>query len=195
MKPKDVIWLKAPRPGKGPPSPGHVDIDLLRRQANALAARGMTTAAMEYLDEKGPKINIDKWGRPLPLCRVDQDRLNRLFAIMAAPFERGWALVVSGQLSPAEVDAIQYVAPEVWVVMRDRIVHDMIEAGPPFPSWVVAQLDVFFGESTATVFETAQGDVAAQELGQSSGGGRLPLPGPHGTPADRRELAVREERR
>lgn len=181
------MWLKQRNPPKSPPEPRHANVALIRAALAQLEARGQLTGAGAYLSQMAPVQEQDKWGQPLPLSPSDQDALDRVFAVLSEPYARGKALVTSGLLSPDEVDALIDVFPDVWQRLCKETFDDMARTPPPYPSWVEGTLDVLFGIPAEQVF--TQGPPPAPE---PKGQGLDAKPATSGTPADRREPAVRE---
>lgn len=183
------MWLKQRTPPKSPPMPGHVNAAHLRAVAAQLEARGALTPAVSYLAEKAPVLETDKWGQDLPLSPADQDRLDRIFAVVAEPLARGRALLVSGLLAPDEVDALMAVHPDVWQALTQQAFGEMARTPPPYPGWAEATLSVLFGIPADQVFTQGAPPAPKPRDSKIDGG-----PATSGTPADRRESAVREQR-
>jgi hypothetical protein len=165
---------------------GHVDYEELAAHVERNRAMGIETPAMAYLWAKAPRQELDQWGEPLPLSPMQQDQLDRIFAVLAGPLERGTALLHSGQLIDDEVDAIMTVYPDVYLIMLERAQDDMFKNPPPYPAWAEAQLGVLFRKPASTVYAAPE-----KPIGEPSGG---TLKAPEGTQADRRELSLREGR-
>lgn len=182
------MWLKQRNPPKSPPEPGRANVALIRASLAQLEARGELTGPGAYLAEMAPVVEVDKWGQPLPLSPSDQDALDRVFAVISAPYERGKALLTSGLLGPDEVDALMKVYPDVWERLVNETALDMARTPPPYPAWVEATLGVLFGIPAEQVF-TEGPPKAPEPKGQGLDG----KPATSGTPADRREPAVREQ--
>lgn len=184
MKP----WLKRPTPEKGPPAPPSVNIEVLWAKLEESRRRGTATPAEAYLAIKAPPIQSDEWGQPLPLCAMDQDYIDRVFAILMNPMGRGEALLHSGRLCPDEVEPIAVVYFEVWQVLVERATQDMFDSGgPPFPAWAETQLGVLFQKPASAVYNPSP----ANEPTAGTPPHKKVKP-PEATQADRRELAVRE---
>lgn len=180
-----------------PPSPpginGHVDAEALSTALSHAEAGGATTPIGDYLRGAIPPLEVDDWGQPLPLSSDEQDFVDRIFAILAAPADRGRALLTSGALAPDEVDAIQAVYPRVWMDLAQQAWREMIETPLPYPGWVEDVLGVLFGVEATTIYTS--GPPAAppkQQAGEQSLTGG---PDGAGTSADRRDTAVREAKR
>lgn len=180
-------WLKRPHPGKGPPAPASVNIETLWAKLEASRARGTQTPAETYLSIKAPALEFDAWGEPLPLSAMAQDYLDRVFAVLLSPFERGEALLHSGRLCPDEVEPISVVFPEVWATLVERATDDLFEAGgPPLPAWAETSLGILFQKPASAVYNPKPQDGASAGTAPT---GKVKPPEP--TQADRRELAVR----
>lgn len=154
-----------------------------------LEAQGIVTPALTYLRETGPQLETDKWGQPLPLSAADQDRLDRIFAVLADPMTRGRALIVSGLLAPDEVDALITVHPDVWTALSAQAFEEMGTTPPPYRAWAEATLNVLFLQDAAQVFTSGAPPALPKQAGNVSVG-----PDSLGTPADRRETSVREQK-
>ena len=180
-----MTWLKQPSPPKGPPSPPRIDVRALAINIATVDASGEDLPpSADYLRDFGPRTAYDKWGQPLPLSSMEQDRLDRITAVLIEPMVRGTALLHSGQLIPSEVAAIKTVHPEVWADMVEAAVLDMGKARPPFSAWAEAVLSVLFEKPASDMY----GPPESEEAVKARGGAVAKQPG---TPADRRELAVR----
>lgn len=180
-------WLRKETPPSGPPMPGMVDAQVFTDALSRVRSIGVSTPADEYVFSKIPVQELDQWGNPLPLAPLAQDTLNRIFAIIAAPQVRGTALLHSGQLIDDEVDAIEAVFPDIYVMMVERAKNDMLTYEPPYPAWVEAQLGILFRKPAATVYRP-EGETKPPEPRIGN------LKRPDATQADRRELSVREGR-
>lgn len=184
-----TAWLKQASPPDGPPSPPRIDVRAMAINIAQVdgSGEGLPPAA-EFLRDFGPRPAYDRWGQPLPLSSQEQDRLDRMVAVLVSPDARGTALLHSGQLVPSEVAAIKTVHPEVWADMIEKAVKDMGKAGPPFAPWAESTLSVLFEKPASEIYGQTE-----EEPHPSQGGSP-----PHeqrfkGTPADRRELAIREQ--
>lgn len=181
-----TLWLKKETPQAGPPRAGHVDYDELVKKIEEQRRLGIAGPVAEYMDKVRPPQQFDQWGEPLPLSALDQDRLDRTFAILAGPMERGTALLHSGQLIDDEVDAIEAVYPGIYVLIVERAKNDMFATDPPYPAWAEAQLGILFRKPASSVYSPKP----AEEMPTY----RAAPKSPEGTQADRRELSVREGR-
>lgn len=177
-------WLKKPHPGKGPPMPASVNLETLMAKIEEARRFGIQTPAQSYLAIKAPAQPMDEWGQPLPISSMDQDFLDRVFAVLADPMGRGRALLHSGRLCPDEVEPIAVVYPEIYEVMLELAQADMLDHPPPYPAWAQATLGVLFQKPASAVY-TSEGEQPTGSLPQGQ------IKTPEGTPADRRELAVR----
>ena len=186
-------WLKKRSPPAGPPAPGHVDHADLLDQLHEKQRLGIATPAMLFLQEKAPPEARDKWGQPLPLSAYDQERLDQMVAIMAAPYERGQALLHAGMITPGEVDALIRVYPEIYAILEQEAVDDMMAHPPPYPAWSETTLGVLFGVAAAKVYGGGTPELPKQESlqGAPRKGTEAEVPS---TPSERREVAVREMR-
>ncbi|HET7037167.1 MAG TPA: hypothetical protein VFI42_15890, partial [Thermomicrobiaceae bacterium] len=129
-----------------------------------------------------PTEQFDRWLQPLPLSIVQQDRLDRMVAVLEQPLERGRALLVSGTLDTLERDALKEGRPEAYDAIYAQAVREMATAGPPLPAWADGVLGILFGRDAAHVFaeETTDAD------GKPKGGqftGKPPVP----TPAEQQD--------
>lgn len=183
-----MSWLKLAKPPAGPPEPAHVDHEALMTALGEARSKGVWGPAEQYLWDAAPSIqdNLDAWGEPVPLDELEQSDLDRLVAILAAPYPRGRALLHAGQLAPDEVDALVAVFPDIYAVLVTEATNDMLDAPPPYPDWSEEVLGVLFQQPPAEVYTGAQkeGDVMK---GQPKGKIDTELP----TQAERRDVAVR----
>jgi hypothetical protein len=179
-------WLKKATPQAGPPMPGHIDYETLTKQIEEKMRLGLMTPAAEYLWMKAPRAALDQWGDELPLSAMQQDQLDRMFAILAGPMERGTALLHSGQLIDDEVDAIEAVFPGVYVLLVEAAKDDLFKSGPPLPAWAEAQLGILFRKPASAVYSPTPTEKPPSFNAAPKS--------PEGTQADRRELSVREGR-
>lgn len=168
--------------------PPSVNIEILEAKIEEARRMGIQTPAQTYLQVKKPVQALDEWGQPLPLSPMEQDYLDRLFAVLARPMERGRALLHSGRLCPDEVEPLVTVFFEIWHTLVEDATRDMFTAGgPPFPAWAEATLGVLFQKPASAMYNpTPEKTMGSQPRGQ--------VKPPEGTQADRRELAVREQR-
>lgn len=168
--------------------PASVNVEVLWAKLEESRRRGTMSPAETYLALKSPPIQLDDWGEPLPLTAMDQDYLDRVFAILKDPHGRGTALLHSGRLCPDEVEPIAVVYFEIWETMVDRARDDMFSSGgPPFPAWAETSLSVLFQKPASAVYNPKPADEPT--AGNAPHGKVKP---PEATQADRRELAVRE---
>ena len=186
-------WLKKRSPPAGPPAPGHVDHADLLDQIHEKEQLKIATPALLFLKAQAPPQTVDKWGQPYPLSTFDQERLDQLVAIIAAPYERGRALVRAGMITPSEVDALAQVYPDVLGVLENEVVQDMLDHPPPYPSWSEATIGVLFGVPAAAVYGQGTPKVPERQSlqGTANKGTEAEVPS---TPSERREVAVREMR-
>ena len=166
--------------------PASVNVEVMWAKIEEARARGIQTPAQTYLALKAPPIELDDWGQPLPLSSMQQDYLDRVFAILVNPFERGEALLHSGRLCPDEVEPIAVVYFEIWETLVDRAMNDMFSSGgPPFPAWAETSLGILFQKPASSIYNPKPDEPTAG----SPPHGKVKPPEP--TQADRRELAVR----
>lgn len=166
-------------------------------EAEAAVAAGQAPRPVAlYIRAHAPKLQLDKWGEPLPLSAVDQDRLDRMFAVIASPYDRSLALMKSGLLAPDEVDAVQAVHPEIYSLLVDVAKRQMLEADPPYPVWAESMLSTLFGQPAAKVYggaaEIHPGD--GPKPAAKGGGAPAGIPAGAATAADRRDADVRQQR-
>lgn len=184
-----TTWLKRPQPDPkvAPAAPASVDIEKMWGIIEGKRALGIQTPAQAYLALKAPAQPLDQWGMPLPLSSMDQDKLDRIFAMLADPHGRTVALLHSGRLCPDEVEPVATVFPEVWETICQRTQDEMIANPPPYPAWSEATIGVLFQKPAASVYNP----VPEKPMGSPP---HSPVKAPEATQADRRELAVREKR-
>lgn len=188
-----MSWLKE-KPAPAPPEPGHVDLE---RMMQVLQAEpDPPTLAKQYLMTKAPKAQLDKWGAPLPLSAVDQDRLDRVFAVIAAPYDRTRALLRAGMLAPDEVDAVSFAFPEIYGELEREALKDLVTTEPPYAGWAETVLGVLFEKPPAEVIASGLGgpqqqgpDKPPKGAPKSPGNMAAGMP----TPADRRDQEVRAQ--
>lgn len=182
-------WLKADAPAKGPAAPRHIDVATLYRHVADLERIGPLPPQLRTLKKAAPTVVTDRWGMPLPLTDPQQARLDRIGAILADPWMRPMALLRAGQLGPDEVQALQDGRPDELLALAADVEREMVMAGPPLAQWVESQLAILFQKPSNLILAGGPSeDEAAQGKGKRPGRGGE---GPHGTPSDRRELAVR----
>lgn len=153
--------------------------------ADDMQARGIDSREMAFLRANAPRQSIDKWGKPLPLSAVDQDRLDRTFAIMASPLDRGRVLLESGQLTPGEVQALKATNPDVLSALQQQAAYEMANHGPPYAAWAEAVLGYLFQKPAAQFVSDKQPDTS------KGGNQNTESPGAPPTPVDRLEKGVR----
>ena len=188
-----MSWCKRQQPGKPPAPPRHMDVVELHRlvqEAQSFAPPGTPVPPeMQTLLDAAPPLRLDRWGMPLPLDLPAQYRLDRVAAILADPINRGRSLIRSGQIGPDETAAMLAGRPADYMVLKREVLRDVIVAGPPLPQWVEATLAIFFQRPASQLLAMPQ-----PEAPPKPSGGPGPREVPFGTPAERREQAVREER-
>lgn len=169
-----------------------MDIEEVMGMAYELEAARKKVPQFEFLRQIGPKLQVDKWGTPFPLSATEQDRFDRLCAVIAAPAERGRALLHAGMLVPDEVMAIAFTSPIVYAGLVEEARADMIRGKPPFPSWAEASLTTLFGRPAAKVYgnqERVKMD-SSGKISETKAPEAQELP----TQAERRDMSVREKR-
>jgi hypothetical protein len=185
-----VSWLQEPA-APAPPEPGHVNVEWLMQM---LQSKETPTLADQYLMTKAPRAQLDKWGDPLPLSPPDQDRLDRVFAVIASPYDRTRALLRAGMLAPDEVDAVVASFPEIYGELEREAIKDMVTTAPPYQVWAEIALGVLFQKPAADV---ANPQAAAPPGGKGDGKpGKAAAAMASGmaTQADRRDVEVREQK-
>jgi len=176
-----VTWLKAEKPGPAPAIPAHVDaVDLAGMLADAHASGRELTPVEAFLDASAPVPALDRWGMPLPLSATDQERLDRISAVLWNPLRRGRQLLTSGSLDTTEASALRNGTPDAYEQLRYQAEQEMLEAGPPLPRWSDGVLGILFGKEPAVVYQDASKDKPAPQ-----GGSNYPGKPPSPTPADR----------
>lgn len=178
-----MSWLNK-EPATAPPEPADVDV----ADVMADAEKNNDSAALQYFRAHAPHVPVDMWGLPLPLSRVDQDRANRLWALLASPLHRGRALIRSGVILRDEAALIHEVYPDLWLMLSDELDAAMVSGRPPFPVWAEALIGTWYGLPPKVAFAQAQGGKAPRGGSKTATAGHGAMP----TPADRRELALRE---
>lgn len=162
-------------------------------------AKGLGTPATAYLRLMCPTIKLDKWGMPLPLSDVDQDRVDRLFAVLRDPLTRTKVLLHCGMLIAEEVDAVRVAYPEVFTALVESTLSDMMNSAPPYREWAETVVGVLFGMPPAELLQNAEPTIenaaAAQAAPKPSRSSVNRQPGREGTAADRRDIGVRAEQR
>jgi hypothetical protein len=166
--------------------PPKVNHEKLMESLGRVQAMGTETPAEKWLWLNAPPVPLDQWGAPLPLSAMDQDALDRLVAILRSPQERGEALIHSGQLAADERDAIMLVYPEIYATLTEHTKRDLLDNPPPWPAWVESTVETLWMKPASVVYNPGSEKEATPPTGQ--------VKAPEGTPADRREIAVRERR-
>jgi hypothetical protein len=184
-----MSWLKSEEPAKAPAAPRHIDVAALYRHVADVERLGPLPPQLRTLKAAAPPLAIDRWGMPLPLTAPQQARLDRIGAILADPWSRPKALLRAGQLGPDEVQALADGRPDELAQLAATVEREMVLAGPPLPQWVESQLAILF-QKPSNLILTGGPDEADAGKGKSKSPARGGE-GPHGTPSDRRELAVR----
>lgn len=169
--------MKNEKPAARPARPPTVELAHVFAGLSTQEAAGPLSPSLAYLKANLPQMMFDRWGKLLPLSIQKQERLDRLVAVMAKPFERGRELLLSGYLDTLETNAIRDGHPEVYAAMRAQVEAEMAIAGPPLPMWSESVLGVFFGRDAAVVYN--EGHEALKPTGKAFTG-KPPLP----TPAD-----------
>lgn len=175
------MWLKADKPGRAPPVPPVIDAVDLQSQLADRKSMGPLTPVMAYLDQFAPVPPLDRWGMPLPLATADQERLDRMAAVLFHPLLRGRQLLLSGMLDTEECSALRQGTPDAYEIIRSGAEQEMIKAGPPLPAWSDGVLGILFGRDAAIVYGDAQDNGAQKPQQGSNYQGKPPNP----TPADR----------
>jgi hypothetical protein len=151
---------------------------------------GRVVPALEFLRTVCPRVQLDKWGQPLPLSEPDQARIDRLYAVAVDPAGRGEALIRSGTLDPGEAECIARSAPQTYAALVQRARLEMASTPPPYAPWAEQTLSILFGEPAARAYQdppspaTAQAKPSGTKDDQDTGA----------TPADRREISVRQRK-
>jgi len=190
-----VSWLKG-KPAPAPPEPGHVDIEQMMQVLQE--EPDPPTLAKQYLTTKAPTAQADKWGALLPLSAVDQDRLDRVFAVIAAPYDRTRALLRAGKLAPDEVDAVSFSFPEIYGELERETLRELVTTEPPYAGWAETVLAVLFGKPPAEVLASGLGGPQQQPGADKQPKGAPKAPGDMAagmaTQADRRDVEVRAQK-
>lgn len=189
-----MTWLHGP-PAKAPAMPQHVDLEGLLGEIAKAEAQGQSTPASSYLRLAAPKVQLDKWGAPLPLTDVDQDRIDRLFAVLVEPLERSRRLIRSGLLIHDEADAVKTAFPEIYTVLVQELLRDMMASAPPYREWAETTIGVLFGMPPAQLLASAEAPEKMMAKQEAKDKKPEPTPDMSGTAADRREISVRKELR
>lgn len=187
-------WLKSKEPAPAPAAPRRIDTAALHRYAEDVKRTGPLSPQLAALVAAAPPDVLDRWGVPLPLADAAQARLDRIGAILADPWHRPRALLRAGQLGPDEVQAMQDGRPDELKQLAAAVELEMVQAGPPLPQWVESQLAILFQKPSNLILQGGPDkDESPREKTPAPPSGSKGF-GPDGTPADRRELAVRSGR-
>lgn len=175
--------------------PEKVPVERLMGELAANEVKGLGTPASAYLRLMAPTVKLDKWGMPLPLSDVDQDRIDRLVAVLDDPWTRARSLLRAGMLLAEETDAVKTAFPEVYTALAGQVLRDLMESPPPFREWAETTIGVLLGLPPAELLKSA-GPTPEQQA-ESAATSQAPgkLPGAQGTAADRRDMGVRSEQR
>lgn len=172
-----MLWLKRPEPAPRPKDPKHVSLTGILAQLTQDEMIGAPSSpAIKYLATNLPERPTDRWGAELPLSAVEQEKLDRIAAVMFDP-GRGKQLLASARLDAIEVDALKNGQPGWYEALCLAARADMIQGKPPFPRWAENVLGVLFGRDAALVYG-AETDV--EKPSRSKFDGEPPSP----TPAD-----------
>lgn len=181
-------WLKGKQQA-APAEPPHVDYQNL-----LIANQGRKSRSVAYILKNGPQQTFDEWGQPLPLSSVGQYDLDRLVAVLKNPITRIRDLMLSGLLNSDEVASVKAVHPDIYDMVTQAAVRDMLETKPPFQIWAQGVLDILFQKPATQMYaEANQADPTKPD--QPQGSPTLGMPNALPTPTDRRETAVREQAR
>lgn len=178
-------WLKA-APEKPPAPPPRVSLELLIAHEQELEAAGHPDPAMAYIREHAAPIELDSWGNPLPLSDGDQDAVDWMTWLLAAPLQRLDVLVRSGTVTDDDVQAVRSVFGDAYTSLTSKAAFDLIEAGPPIEPWAECSLSVLFQQPIEEVYSGQQ-----QDAGQGQPPKSKP-PAVGATQADRRDPSVRD---
>lgn len=151
---------------------------------------GQSVPALDFLRTVCPRSQLDKWGEPLPLSDADQARIDRLYAVAVDPSGRGQALIRSGTLDPGEAECIARAAPQTYAQLVGSARMDMATTEPPFAPWAEQTLSILFGEPAAKAYR----EPPAQPASQSKPSSGKDDQDTGATPADRREISVRQRK-
>jgi hypothetical protein len=170
--------------------PAPVDATELMGAAAEAEQRGQSSPALAFLRTVCPRVQLDKWGQPLPLSDPDQARIDRLYAVALDPAGRGQALIRSGTLDPGEAECLAVTAPQAYGELAAGARLEMAQTPPPYAQWAEQTLSILFGEPAAKAYQEPPQQPASQ--GKPSGGKDDQDTG--ATPADRREISVRQRK-
>lgn len=172
-----MLWLKQETPAKRPADPKRVSLTAVLAQLTQDEITGAPTSpAIQYLAKNLPLRATDRWGRELPLSTVEQEKLDRMAAVLFDP-NRSRLLLKSGRLDTIEVDALREGQPGWYAALVQAAKADMVQAGPPLPAWADAVLGILFGRDAALVYGA---ETDTDEPSKSKFAGKPPSP----TPAD-----------
>lgn len=178
-------WLKE-APEKAPALPPRVSLEILIAHEQELEAAGHPDPAMAYIREHAAAIELDSWGNPLPLSDGEQDSVDWMTWLLAAPLQRLDQLVRSGTITDDDAIAVQSVFPEAYASLTQSASFDLIKAGPPIEAWAECALSVLFQQPIEAVYSGQQQDAGESKPQQSS------KPSTDGaTQADRRDPSLR----
>lgn len=189
-----MSWLHDP-PTRAPKTPPHVAVESLLGALGKAFAEGQGNPALAYLKLMVPPTQYDKWGAPLPISDVEQDRVDRLFAVLVEPMERTRALVRSGLLLEMESDAVKATFPEIYTVLVKEVLKDLTDAAPPYREWAETTVGVLFGMPPAQLLQSAEAPEKQMAKAEAKSKKPTPTPDMSGTAADRRDISVRKELR
>jgi len=173
-----MLWLKQPKPAARPKGPPKVNLTAVYAQLVQVEMMGEPlTPAIKYFADHLPLRNVDRWGQELPLSDVEQEKLDRMAAILFEP-GRGALLLKSGRLDTIEVDALKGGRPGWYATLSQQATADMVKAGPPLPMWSEAVLGVLFGRDAALVYgkELDVNQESESKSGKFNGKPPNPLP-------------------
>lgn len=168
-------WMKG-KPAKPPAKPKKVDLMHVIAVNHDFETRGPLNSSQLYLKANLPKQSFDRWGQPLPLSTVMQERMDRMVAVIVNPMERGRQLLLSGTLDTLETNALKDGCPEAYAALQIQALKEMADAGPPIADWAEKTLSVFFGRDAAMVYAQDQED--GQPDSQKRFAGKAPPPNP-----------------
>jgi hypothetical protein len=154
-----MMWLKDKEPGPKPAPPKHIDLGrLLAQLAAADLAGDPKTPMMAYIEAHLPQRAVDRWGNPLPLSIVEQEKLDRMCAVLF-DVTRAQKLLHSGRIDTIEAEALANGQPGMYSELVRQANGDMVRAKPPFAPWAERSLSVLFGRDAALAY----GDLVAEE--------------------------------